>query len=277
MILLIAIWIGFIIGFIAAIPFTTFVFDVPAFAFIGAANIFLMTALPIIGFLQFIARYVFERKTSARIRTWMTTFFILNVISFFAVGSFVVRDFNQEKEMVQRSDIHSFKMDTIQLSLGQEMGANNIINFDGAKIIDEDLLIRNVEIDFTKSKDDNFRLTQSHFSRGGSSSEIVELTRSISYNPIITDQGIIFPADFFIGKGKKWRAQKVKIKLEVPVGKTIKFGREGHHKFDNYISHNVQSNHTLPVVYWNGEHVWTMREGGFYSKRDAYQEIGNEK
>ena len=50
--------------------------------------------------------------------------------------------------------------------------------------------------------------------------EIKELTKSISYNPIITDEGIVFPADFFIEKGKKWRGQKVRIKLEVPEGKT---------------------------------------------------------
>ena len=277
MIGLIALWIGLIIGIIAAIPFATFVFGAPAFAFVGAANVFFIVALPIIGFLQFAARYVFKRKTSARTRTGMTLFWVLNVISFFSVGSIVVRDFNQEKEMVQRVETHAFSTDTINLSLGKEIGANSIIDFDGAKIIDENLVIRNIEIDFAKSKDDQFRLTQTHFSRGSSTSEIEELTKSISYNPIITDQGIVFPADFFIEKGKKWRAQKVRIKLEVPEGKTIKFGKKGHHKFDNYISRHAQWNHSIPSVHWNGEHVWTMQEKGFYSKRDTPQEIGNDR
>lgn len=277
MIALIAIWIGLIVGFIAAIPFTTFVFGSPVFAFVAATNIFFMVALPIIGFLQFTARYVFKRRTSARTRTGMTILFIMNAISFFSVGSFVVRDFNQEKEMVQRTETHSFDVDTVQLSLGKEVGTNNIIDFDGAKIVDENLVINNIEIDFAKSKDENFRLIQSHFSRGSSSSEIEELTKSISYNPIITDQGIVFPADFFIEKGKKWRAQKVKIKLEVPEGKTVKFGNKDYNKLENYISRHSRWNHSIPSVSWHGEHVWTMQEKGFYSKRDATQEIGNDR
>lgn len=277
MIALIAIWIALIIGFIAAVPFTTFVFGSPAFAFVGATNVFFMVALPIIGFLQFTARYVFKRRTSARTRTGMTMFFILNVISFFSVGSFVVRDFNQEKEMVQRSEIHSFNADTIQLSLGKAIGANSIIDFDGAKIIDENLVINDIEIDFAKSKDDNFRLIQSHYSRGSSSSEIEELTKSISYNPIITDRGIVFPADFFIEKGKKWRGQEVRIKLEVPEGKTIKFGEEDQNKLERYISDDSRWNHSIPSVSWHGVHVWTMQEKGFYSKKDTPQEIGNDR
>jgi len=278
MISLIAMWIGLIIGIIAAFPFATFVFGAPVFAFVGAANVFFIVALPIIGFLQFAARYVFKRKTSARTRTGMTLFWVLNVISFFSVGSVVVRDFNQENEMVQRVETHSFNTDTVQLSLGKEIGANSIIDFDGAKIIDENLVINNIEIDFAKSKDDNFRLIQSHFSRGKNSNEIEELTQSISYNPIITDQGIVFPADFFIEKGKKWRAQKVRIKLEVPEGKTIKFGeKKAHNKLEKYISRHSRYNHSIPNVSWNDEHIWTMKEEGFYSKRDTPQEIGNDR
>ncbi len=277
MIALIAIWIGLIIGFIAAVPFATFVFGSPVFAFVGAANVFFIVALPIIGFLQFAARYVFKRKTSARTRTGMTLFWILNVISFFSVGSVVVRDFNQENEMVQRVETHSFKVDTVQLSLGKEVGANSIIDFDGAKIIDENLVLKNIVIDFAKSKDDNFKLIQSHYSRGSSSNEIEELTNAISYNPIINDQGIVFPADFFIEKGKKWRGQKVRIKLEVPEGKSIKFGNEKNNKLEGYISHHSRWNHTIPSVNWHGEHVWTMQEKGFYSKKDEPQEIGNDR
>ncbi len=277
MVSLIAMWIGLIIGIIVAVPFATFVFGTPIFAFVGAANMFFIVALPIIGFLQFAARYVFKRKTSARTRTGMTLVWALNVISFFSLGSIVIRDFNQEKELTQRVEMHSFNVDTVQLSLGEEIGANSIINLDEAKIIDENLVIKNIEIDFAKSKDDKFRLTQTHYSRGSSSNEIEELTKSISYDPIITDQGIVFPADFFIEKGKKWRGQKVKIKIEVPEGKTIKFGEKGHHNFDDYISSHAQWNHTIPSVHWNGEHVWTMQEKGFYSKRDTPQEIGNDR
>ena len=273
MIGLIAMWIGLIIGFIAAIPFATFVFGSPGIAILGAANIFFIVALPIIGFIQFAARYVFKRKTNARTRNGMTLFWVVNVISFFSVGSFVVRDFNQEKEITAQMEVHSFSVDTVQLSLGKETGANSLIDFDGAKIVDDNLVIQNIVIELTKSDDDNFRIIQSHFSRGKSSSEINELTKSISYNPIISDQGIVFPADFFIEKGEKWRGQAVRIQIEVPKGKTLKFGNEDYNELHRYISH-FNSN---PLVHWNGEHVWTMQEDGFYSKKDAPHEIGNDR
>lgn len=278
MIGLIAMWIGLIIGIIAAIPFATFVFGSPAFAFVGAANVFFIIALPIIGFLQFAARYVFKKKTSARTRTGMMLFWVLNVIGFFSIASTVLRDFNQEKELTQRVEEYSFEVDTVKLSIGEEIGANSIIDFDGAKIIDENLVIKNIDIDFAKSKDDKFRIVQSHFSRGRNSGEIEELVKSISYNSIITDESIIFPADFFIEKGKKWRGQSVKIKLEIPEGKTITFGKEeGRNHMERYINHHSRYINSIPSVSWYGEHIWTMQENGFYSKKDTPQEIGGDR
>ena len=274
---LIASWIGLIIGFIAGMPFATFLFGTPMFAFLGVANIFFIVALPIIGFIQFAARYVFKREASSNLRSGMFVFWIVNIVSFFGIGSFVARDFNQEKETVQAPQEHFFAIDSIQLTMGEERGKNSLIEFDRATIVDDNLVLQSVDIDFEKSEDNKFRIFKSYFSRGKNSQEIEELTNEISYDPIINGNEIIFPADFMIPKGSKWRKQKVKIRVAVPEGKTIKFGNEDYNHFNQYVDHHHSSGgHNIPLVRWHGEHIWTMQEKGWYSKPDATQEKGTD-
>lgn len=257
-------------------PFATFVFGKPLFAFVGAANVFFLVALPIIGFIQFAARHLFNKKTSGRTRTGMLLFWVFNVVSFFANGSYIAREFNQEGDLTQRVETLSFATDTIRLRMGNETAKNSLINIDNAKIIDDNLVLQNIVIDFAKSKDDKFRLIQTHFSRGKNTSEIEQLTKAITYEPIISDHEIIFPADFFIEKGSKWRGQKINIKLEVPEGKTIIFGDKNSNKLSDYISRNAQWAKRIPSVSWHGKHIWTMQDEKFYSKADALQEVGSD-
>jgi len=257
-------------------PFATFLFGTPLFAFLGVANIFFIVALPIIGFIQFAARYVFKRKTNSNLRSGMFAFWIVNIISFFGIGSYVARDFNQEDEIIKTTQEYTFSSDTIRLEMGEEVGKNSLVNFDGATIVDDNLVIQNIVLDFEKSKDDKFRMIQSHFSRGKNSQEISEFTQSITYEPVVTENKIIFPADFAIMNGSKWRGQKVKIKLAIPEGKTLKFGTEKRNRLEDYISHHSRWEGNIPSVRWHGEHVWTMQEKGWYSKPDATFEKGND-
>ena len=274
---MIAMWIALIIGFIAGLPFATFLFGSPLVAFFGAGNIFFIVALPILGFIQFAARYIFKKNTSARTRNGMFIFWILNVISFFFFGSMVTRDFNQEGEVSQNVQELNFVVDTVQLKMGEQVGKNTIFNFSEATIIDDNLVLKNVDIDFEKSPDNKFRLVQSHYSRGRSTNEINKLTNAIKYEPIIKDSEIIFPADFFVKKGSKWRGQKVKLVLQVPEGKSVQFGNEKSNRLIKYITYHSVFDGGIPPVRWKGQHTWTMQKEKFYSKADAPQEIGSDR
>ena len=260
-------------------PFATFLFGTPLFGFVGIANAFFIVALPIIGFIQFAARYVFKRKSNSGFRSGMVVFWIINIISFFSIGSYVFRDFNQEKETVQVPQEHFFTVDSVQLKMAESIGKNSLVNIDGATIVDDNLVVPNIKISFEKSQDEKFRIFKSYFSRGKNSKEIEKLTSEISYEPIILNNEIIFPAEFIIPKGSKWRKQEVEIKIAVPQGKTIQFGNESHNRFNRYVNyhhHYHDADLQIPSVRWHGEHVWTMQEKGWYSKPDATQEKGND-
>ncbi len=256
-------------------PFATFLFGTPLFAFLGVANIFFIVALPIIGFIQFAARYVFKRKTNSNLRSGMFVFWIVNIISFFGIGSLVFRDFNQEKETVFVPQEYSFTTDSLQLTMGEEIGKNSLVNFDGATIVDDNLVLPKIGFRFEKSEDEKFRIFKSYFSRGKNSKEIEKLTSEISYEPIISNNEIIFPSEFIVPKGSKWRGQEVKLTIAVPQGKTVKFGNENRNRFSRYIDHYHSGENKIPSVSWHGEHVWTMQENGWYSKPDATQEKGS--
>ncbi|MEM6966051.1 MAG: DUF2807 domain-containing protein [Bacteroidota bacterium] len=270
---LVAMWVGLIIGFILSVPFANFVFGSPFMAVLGAANIFFIVALPIIGAIQFAARYIFKKKTSASTRGGMLVFWILNLISFFSIGSFIARDFNQQDEYAQAVKDLNFTSDTIRLELGKETGSNSLIDIDGVRIVDDNLIVENVDIDFEKSNDGNWRLLQTHTSRGRNSAEIEALNKAITYEPIIREDKIIIPRDFAIQSGNKWRGQGVKLILEVPEGKTISFGSEQSNRLSRFINHLAQRDRKIPSVRWDGEHIWTMQEKGWYSQADAIKEI----
>lgn len=270
-------WIALIIGFIVGLPFATFLFGSPLVAFFGAGNIFFIVALPILGFIQFAARYIFNKNTSTRTRNSMFVFWVFNVISFFFLGSVVARDFNQEGEISQNIKEISFVVDTVQLKMGERVGKNTIFNMDDATIIDDNLVLENINIDFEKSPDNQFRIVQSHFSRGRNSSEIKRLTNAIKYEPIVKENEIIFPADFVVKKGSKWRGQQIRLVLQVPEGKSVQFGTEKRNRLEHYISSHSRWEGKIPPVNWLGVHTWTMQKEKFYSKADASQVIGSDR
>ena len=200
-------------------------------------------------------------------------FWVLNLIGLASFGSRVGVEFNQEESVVQSDRTLSFSQDTISLSVLPENNHNSLINIDGVKLFDENLVMSRIKIKLAKSSDENFRLIQTNLCRGKNSQEGRQLANAIEYEPIINEKGISFPIEFIIKKGSKWRNQKVNLTLEVPKGKSIKLPSWS--KIHHYVKVDYDLEH--PPIYLSKGQVWTMKENSFYAKEHAPQSIGEDR
>jgi hypothetical protein len=80
-------------------------------------------------------------------------------------------------------------------------------------------------MDIIPSYSNQFELEQTISARGKTQREALENTRNIKYNLIQQDSMLIFDNGFLLDKEEKFRSQKVRLVLKVPVGKTIYLDR----------------------------------------------------
>lgn len=86
---------------------------------------------------------------------------------------------------------------------------------------DEKLNFGYAKVDIVKSETDSFVIIVQRIAQGKTKKEASGRAQSISYNYNVTDSAIMFAPDFSISSNQKWRDQRVKVILKVPVGKTI--------------------------------------------------------
>ena len=271
---LIASWIGLLISFIFAIPFANFIFGNTLLSSFAAASIFFVVAIPIIYLILLVAKPLFKKRINTTMQSGMMMFWVLNLVGLATFGSKFGWEFNQEEHVVQSEKILSFSQDTVSIGIVPESAHKSMINIDGIKIFDDNLVVDNIRIKLAQSASEDFRLIHQNRARGKNSAESSKLARAIEYEPVISENGILFPTEFIIKKGSKWRNQRVDLTLEIPKGKSIKLP-------DGYanVARHIRVDHAIehPPVYLSKGQVWTMKEDSFYSKENAPQKIGEDR
>lgn len=111
-------------------------------------------------------------------------------------------------------------------------------------------------IDVQRSKTDSFELIVIKSSKGRSKKEALRRAESISYSYLINDSNVIFNPKFDVPENEKWRAQRVKIILKVPTGKSVYLHRKIRPLI--YDIDNVTNTFDGDMV----NHKWTMRAEG---------------
>jgi hypothetical protein len=111
-------------------------------------------------------------------------------------------------------------------------------------------------IDIQRSKTDSFELVVMKSSKGSNKKEALRRAESISYSYMINDSNIIFNPKFDVPETEKWRAQRVKIILKVPTGKSVYLNRKIRPLI--YDIDNVTNTFDGDMV----NHKWTMLPEG---------------
>lgn len=130
-------------------------------------------------------------------------------------------------------------------------------NFPWSAAMDADSVwIGQVTLDIVRSTSDSFELSQTVQARGSNRKSAYENTKAISYSVRTEGNKIYFDPSFLLSKGNKYRGQKVKLVLKVPVGKSVYLSREMEDLI--YDIKNVTNTYDGDML----ERTWTMTDTG---------------
>jgi putative autotransporter adhesin-like protein/phage shock PspC-like protein len=190
-------------------------------SFLGAVNILTFIGVPLLAIIMFLSKHVFKTRTSPNFKAGMWAFWVVNIISLFAVGSYQVAQFSDQSSVTKSIDLTAINSDTVQIKIESDPYRGSTFLLGDLKISDQRLISRHVHLDIQKSNTDGFELVQETFSRGKSESEALKLAGAIEYTVQLEDNTLVFPRIIELPRGEKWRNQFVNLTLKVPEGKFI--------------------------------------------------------
>lgn len=260
-------WIASIIGLFYGLPFFSFFLPGSSFVtFLAIANVLVTIGIPLVALVLLVMRIFFRSSIQPRWKAGLWAFWVLNIVSLFVIAPFTAKQFNSG-ESIQSSASGFTNSDTLSI----ELAANPYEDVwfyvgDELQIADDQLISNNVCLSIEKSESDEFELVQRQQARGLNSSEASKLAHEIDYHYELSESNLTLPPNFVIPQGGKWRNQKVELVLQVPEGKSIRFGKNAR-KIISHMEVSKEMNHP----WWRYDEtgrVWKMEAGGLVSLED---------
>ncbi|MGK0363145.1 MAG: phage shock protein PspC (stress-responsive transcriptional regulator) [Saprospiraceae bacterium] len=223
-------WVAAIISLFFGQSYLAYIFpDQMIVANLGVFSLFLMVGLPLISVIFLISRLLFATRVNPYLKRGVMILNILAWVGFFATGSYLSHEFHKGRSVeILTSSIQS---DVLEIEFD---GKYEGIADSEFKIIDEgnfelfendnELITKNIHLNFQKGKGDNITVKQHVYTRGNSVAEVNQLAESLDYILVLEGNRLVLPTHFAIPKGVKYRGQRVLIDVSVPEGKSILLG-----------------------------------------------------
>ncbi|MCB0598178.1 MAG: DUF2807 domain-containing protein [Lewinellaceae bacterium] len=257
-----AAWIATVGSVVFAWPlFEFFSPDPPFLSILGAFNLLIIIGMVMLALVLTITRLLYGTRMSPAWRAGLTAFWVLNVVSLFVVLPMSVRQFAQEGEITRQLSLEALPADTLNLRMGESFHGDSWFQVDKLKLVNDQLISKEINLYIEKAEGQVFELAEEYKARGQSFNAAKNLAGAIDYPVERKESQLTLPAYFIIPKGEKWRAQEVKLRLKVPVGKSI--------FIDGNVSRYVQDIDKADddvLLYHNPNQVWTMTEEGLICK-----------
>jgi phage shock protein PspC (stress-responsive transcriptional regulator) len=230
-------WIGSIIALMIGAPYVEYFSPFSSgWTWFGIINLFFLMGIPAIALVLFFSRLLFKTRTPAWVNRSLTGLFVISVITAFCMLPFGIKEYSQSGSISKNIDLSSFQNDTLKVVavadlLGGRYHNQNDFNFeeDGIRIDDNGMEMRcPLEIRVIPSRDGQYHCTQIIKSQGSSSLSAQENADRVGYAMAFSGNTLQIPTAYSIGKSEKWRGQRVRVNIEVPVGKSITFDEDIH-------------------------------------------------
>ncbi len=230
-------WIGSIMALMIGAPYVEYFSPFSSgWTWFGIINLFFLLGIPALALVLFFSRILFKTRTPSWVNSTLMGLFILSVITAFSMLPFGIKEYSQSGSTSKNVDLSALQTDTLRVAavpdlLGGRYHNQNDFNFeeDGVRIDDNGLEMRcPLEIRVIPSRDAQYHCTQIIKSQGSSSLSAQENADRVGYSASFTGNTLHVPTAYSVAKGEKWRGQRVKINIEVPVGKSITFDEAIH-------------------------------------------------
>ena len=209
-------------GFFYSLPFAGYFFPGNSgLSSLMLMNIYFIFAIPLGFMILFFVRLINRHRLNPRIRTGMWIFFSLNVVSLFALGSLMLSHFNSKS---LESDVKAtLNVDTLHIEHLYNPMQESLMNFGNLKLGDDYLISNDVFLNFTSTENADFEIVETREGRGKTQEEAQSFLDHVNYVSNISDNKLAYQTIFYIPAGNKWRDQKIRLQVNVPVGKFIAF------------------------------------------------------
>lgn len=231
-------WISLVISLGATISKASFFLPASTLSFkLGVTGLFFLLGTPLIGLILSILRIFFKSNHS---RVWRFGLFgIWSLGAFFVAISAnkIGQSYHESGSYKQSIPVVTQKETPVLLSVAKSVLANNDarqfivksgkINFDWNEI----------RLNIEPAPDNQFVLVQTQTALGVSEEDAIEGAKKFEYLPKISGTELIFPTDYFLPKGERFRVQKVEMTLYVPVGQKLVLDNQLRRKLDLDLSY----------------------------------------
>jgi hypothetical protein len=192
------------------------------------ANLLFFLGIPVIALALFFVRLLFKIRLTKWFHGGLWLFWTINLISAILLTSFGVKEFRQSASISNAVNLSNILSDTLRVE-GISLGSNDNgqfwnFNDDDIRINHSNLEMNGlIEIRIRKSKSGRFECLQTTTARGHSYEDALENATQTTFNITADGNTLLIPSGLAIPKGKKWKAQAIKITIGVPEGRFITF------------------------------------------------------
>lgn len=197
---------------------------------LGFSNIFLLLGIPIVVLCLVFARVLFKVRTPVWFRSGLGIVWGINLICGIFLAGAAIREYRHSGSISSNLDLSGIASDTLRVEGFKALNSNDYEDFwfnhdnEGVRISENAMEVSGpIEVRVRKSDTNRFRCTQVIRAQGTSSMEAQENASATEYSVNIDGNRLRIPTTYSIQKGKKWRVQRIRLNIEVPVGKSIVF------------------------------------------------------
>lgn len=252
-------WVALIVSFGFMYPYESYLLDSPIMAFLALASGLLTIGIPVLGFLFLVLRVVFKTKFRASWGIGLTVLWFFCLFTVIPIAGNLFSDFNQTA-MIQSTSPQAWDMlttDTLNVVHHDDGHAKAMANIGPIELTQGKLYSSEIDLEIVKAEGPNFKLSERRYAQGPSDEMANEYAKNPDFTVVLDNEQLKIDRQFFLKKGEKWRAQHIKLKLEIPVGKSITLDRSVTRNLTNFEAKNSWSHRS---VY---QKTWTMTEDGF--------------
>lgn len=225
----------------------------------------LVIGVPLIMLLYRIGRSLFKIKSESKVVGYSAG--ILWTIGIFIglwAGYDIARDIRISDAKTETINIAQPSGDTLYLStLTPHQGSNHHFRYDtwdilttGRESSEDTLYVNNVDLDIQRADGNQFELIKTITGRGKNRKEAEMNGSAIGYQLEQADTSLRLSRDFTLAPPYRFRAQKIRMVLKVPVGKSVYLGSGMEDLI--YDIKNVSNTWDSDMI----GHTWTMTDSG---------------
>lgn len=214
------VWFAIVAGITFSAPFLTNFFpSKEGLTILMMINLLFVIGIPLVAIIISIVRLTWKRKMGRGWKTTLAILWLVNIISFTAVGGTLAQEFVAQEEVEQLLPMDN-STEILSLSYYKLAAYNDKYHY----FINNEIELPGAPIHYAikKSSDQTWRLNQLVSSRGKRAAAARDLAYEIELPLQIKDGSISSPQKIPFTELSKWRNQNVVLEVMVPVGKFIR-------------------------------------------------------